>query len=135
MRTKFSGLKFLLPFFIIIHVVFRHKKSSQPFSLRSLGLPSSNLLTAQELCRTVNILPDSFIEAVMMATQRKESPLDKMAAWHSAALINIKTLHVATCSYYSYRIERTRALLLRFWKWLKKGNKLVYLKILKNLLL
>ena len=49
-------------------------------------------------CRTANISTDSFIEAVMMATQRKEGPLDEMGcmAQRSAALINIKTLHVVT---------------------------------------
>ena len=52
----------------------------------------------------VNILLDSFVEAVMTAPQRKEGPpATKWAAWHSVALI--------ARSYYSYGIERVLQLL------------------------
>ena len=52
-RTEFRGPRIFIVFFhihVIIIIVVRHKKCSQPFSPHSLGLSSSNLLTAQELC-------------------------------------------------------------------------------------
>ena len=51
----------------------------QPFFPHSLDLPCSNVLTAQKLCQTANVSPDSFVEAVKITTQRREGPPDKMS--------------------------------------------------------
>ena len=101
MQIRFSGLEFLSSF-VIFTILFVTKTFTAIFS--ALAWPTElKLADSIGICRTTNISLDIYVEADMTTTQGKEGPLNKMG--HNCG--EVPPLDARTCSYYSYRIERT----------------------------
>ena len=108
---KFRGLK---SFFHILSFI---TKCFQPFSLCSLGLLSSNLLTCVGTTYA-KLRISHFIEAVITTIQRREGPHNKMGSMTDYCLVTIAIKGPLLCS-----LLGTEWLLEKMWYGNNKKSK------------